>query len=57
MKLKDLSWIFLLSILGIAYCITNVISKVLFEWGGLATIICMIIGFWLATFICHYILI
>lgn len=53
MKLKDLSWIFLLSILGIVYCITNVISKVLFEWGGLATIICMILGFWLATFIHH----
>lgn len=57
MKLKDLSWIFLLSILGIVYCITNIISKVLFEWGGLATIICVIIGCWLATFICHCIII
>ncbi len=53
MKLKNLSWIFLLSILGIVYCITNVVSKVLFKWGGLATIICMIIGFWLANFIHH----
>lgn len=53
MKLKDLSWIFLLSILGIVYCITNVISKVLFEWGGLAVIICIFIGIWLTTLICH----
>ena len=53
MKLKDLSWIFLLSILGFAYCIVSVISKVLFEWGGLATIICIIIGFWLAGVIVH----
>lgn len=38
MKLKDLSWIFLLSTLGLAYCVLGVISKVLFEWGGLAIV-------------------
>ena len=53
MKLKDLSWIFLLSILGFTYCIVSVISKVLFEWGGLAIITAIITGLLLSSAIIH----
>lgn len=47
MKLKDLSWVFLLSTLGLVYCLLSIISKVLFEWGGLA----IIVGILLVTFL------
>nr|DAM37252.1 MAG TPA: hypothetical protein [Caudoviricetes sp.] len=53
MKLKDLSWIFLLSILGFAYCIVSVISKVLFEWGGLAIIVTIITALLLSSAVIH----
>ena len=38
MKLRDLAWIFILSAMGLAYVILNIISKILIEYGGLVII-------------------
>lgn len=35
MKLKDLAWIFTLSLVGFCYVLLDLTSKVLFQYGGL----------------------
>lgn len=38
MKLKDLAWIFTLSLLGFTYVLYELLSKILIQYGGLLAI-------------------
>lgn len=38
MKLKDLAWVFTLSLLGLTYVVYELLAKILIQYGGLLAI-------------------